>query len=193
MKQTKRIDEFEKLVENKFSIYNSLFLNLPYSQDSNIMMLIPVLAHVCEKGLEAGDDPKTIIDTFFDNYANIEEDTDRIDFMFNVVKFVERQVVLFDSVEDAAFPKVERQSGSLAIKDYINLPGNDGQLKSVRDKLSDFSARIVFTSHPTQFYSPQVLDIISNLRELILGNKLYQINLKLQQLGLTSLINSKKR
>ena len=192
MEQKKRVEEYEKLVVNKFSIYNSLFLNLPYTQGSNIMIMIPVLAYVCQKGLEEGMDPKEIMDSFFDNYANISSDADRIDFMFNVVRFVERQVVLFDSVEDAAFPKVEKQNTSINIRDFFDLSESNKKWHKVGDKLSNFSARIVFTSHPTQFYSPQVLDIISSLRGLILQNKLHGINQKLQQLGLTSLINSKK-
>ena len=58
--------------------------------------------------------------------------------------------------------------------------------------MSNFSARIVLTAHPTQFYTPAVLDIIAELRSLILGDKIDDIDVTLQQLGLTSLINSKK-
>ncbi|PLX54215.1 MAG: phosphoenolpyruvate carboxylase, partial [Desulfobacteraceae bacterium] len=58
--------------------------------------------------------------------------------------------------------------------------------------LSCFNVRIVFTAHPTQFYSASVLDIISNLRSLIDENNIDEIDIALQQLGLTSLINTKK-
>ena len=34
---------FEKLVNNKFEIYNSLFLNLPYNRVNNVGILIPLL------------------------------------------------------------------------------------------------------------------------------------------------------
>ena len=50
--------EFEKLVKNKFNIYNSLFLNLPYPNISNIGILIPVLYNKSKKGLESGDHPQ---------------------------------------------------------------------------------------------------------------------------------------
>ena len=46
--------EFEKLVKKKFNVYNSLFLNLPYPNISNIGMLIPLLHNVCKHGLDSG-------------------------------------------------------------------------------------------------------------------------------------------
>jgi len=49
--------EFEKSVNNKFNIYNSLFLNLPFDKITNIGMLIPLLSHVCQQGLESGKEP----------------------------------------------------------------------------------------------------------------------------------------
>ena len=50
----------------------------------------------------------------------------------------------------------------------------------------------MFTAHPTQFYSHSVLEIINKLRQFISENNINGIDLSLQQLGLTSLINSKK-
>ena len=62
----------------------------------------------------------------------------------------------------------------------------------IAKKLSSFSARIVLTAHPTQFYSPAVLDIIKELRSQIDENRIDAIDLTMQQLGLTSLINTDK-
>ncbi len=36
MQQTKRLEEFKKTVTNKFNIYNSLFLSLPYNNIENV-------------------------------------------------------------------------------------------------------------------------------------------------------------
>ena len=38
----KRVNVFEKSVKNKFSVYNSLFLKLPFRKIDNIGMLIPL-------------------------------------------------------------------------------------------------------------------------------------------------------
>ncbi len=192
MQQLERLAEFKKSVNNKFNVYNSLFLNLPYRNIDNVGMLIPLLMDQSQKGLKAGLNPKEILEAFFENFAEIETEKERIDFMFRIIQYVERQVVLYDSVEDAAFPKLHKHSSSLSLQDYFHLIDNNNDWDSILDKLNSFSARIVLTAHPTQFYTPAVLDIITNLRTLILEDRIDEIDVVLQQLGLTSLVNAKK-
>lgn len=192
MQQKERLAEFKKSVQNKFNVYNSLFLNLPYENIENVGMLIPLLLNQSEKGLSDGLNPKEILENFFENFVEIKSEKEQIDFMFRIIQYVERQVVLYDSVEDAAFPKLHKHSSSLSLKDYFQLVEKNKSWDTIWDKLSTFSARIVLTAHPTQFYTPAVLDIITNLRTLILEDKIDEIDVGLQQLGLTSLINAKK-
>ena len=192
MQQRERLAEFKKSVHNKFNVYNSLFLNLPYKNIENVGMLIPLLLSQSEKGLSNGLNPKEILENFFENFVEIKSEKEQIDFMFRIIQYVERQVVLYDSVEDAAFPKLHKHSSSLSLKDYFQLVEKNNSWDTIWDKLSNFSARIVLTAHPTQFYTPAVLDIITNLRTLILEDKIDEIDVGLQQLGLTSLINAKK-
>ncbi|MBT8280765.1 MAG: phosphoenolpyruvate carboxylase [Muriicola sp.] len=192
MPQSKRLDEFKKLVTNKFYVYNSLFLNLPYQNIENIGVMIPLLFHQCEKGLQSGLQPQEILDHFFENYAEISSEKEKVDFMFRIIQYVERQVVLYDSVEDAAFPKLHEFSTSRSIKDYFQMVDKTQNWDAISRQLESFSARIVLTAHPTQFYTPAVLDIIEELRRLILEDKINDIDVVLQQLGLTSLINAKK-
>lgn len=184
--------EFEKLVKNKFNLYNSLFLNLPYPNVSNVGMLIPILQYHCKQDLESGSDPLEILDSFFSKHTNIKSEKEKIDFMFRVIQYVERQVVLYDSVEDAAFTQLLKLNNELTIKDYINLLENKKDGDNLLEKLTAFSTRIVFTAHPTQFYPPSVLEIIAKLKTLITKNDINEIDLTLQQLGLTSLNNSQK-
>jgi len=184
--------EFERLVRNKFNVYNSLFLNLPYPKISNIGMIIPLLHNHCKQGLEMGKDPVEILDSFFNIHTNLKSEEEQIDFMFRVIQYVERQIVLYDSVEDAAFPHLLALENNLSIQDYIHLMDDKKDGDKLLEKLSTFSTRIVFTAHPTQFYPPSVLDIIAKLKTLITKNEINEIDITLQQLGLTSLINSKK-
>ena len=116
-----RIREFDKSVRNKFNVYNSLFLNLPFQGISNIGMLIPLMHHVCSQGLNNGKDPKEILDSFFSMHTDIKTESGKIDFMFRVIQYVERQIVLFDSVEDAAFNDIEKFSTHLSLKDFFHL------------------------------------------------------------------------
>lgn len=192
MYESERLKEFKKSVSNKFNVYNSLFLNLPYRDIENVGMLIPLLLHQCTEGLSHGRNPEEILDLFFENYARIQSEEDRIAFMFRIIQYVERQVVLYDSVEDAAFPKLHEHSNTLSIRDYFNLLRKSKEWDKLIDKLSTFSARIVLTAHPTQFYTPAVLDIMETLRSLIPEDNIDSIDLSLQQLGLTSLVNAKK-
>ncbi|WP_047244681.1 phosphoenolpyruvate carboxylase [Maribacter thermophilus] len=192
MQQSERLEEFKKSVQNKFNVYNSLFLNLPYRHIENVGMLIPLLMDQSQKRLKEGLNPKEILEEFFEKYADLKSEEERIDFMFRIIQYVERQVVLYDSVEDAAFPKLHRHTSSLSLRDYFQLVERNGTWEDIGDKLNNFSARIVLTAHPTQFYTPAVLDIITNLRTLILEDRIDEIDVALQQLGLTSLINAKK-
>ena len=184
--------EFEKLVKNKFNVYNSLFLNLPYLNISSVGMLIPLLHNVCKQGLDTGKDPLETLDSFFSIHTNIKTEQEKIDFMFRVIQYVERQVVLYDSVEDAAFSQLLTLDNNLSLKDYIHLLDSKKDGDSGFKKLSTFSTRIVLTAHPTQFYPPSVLDIIARLKVLITKNDINEIDVTLRQLGLTSLINAKK-
>ncbi len=191
MNELIRVKEFDKSVRNKFNVYNSLFLNLPFQGISNVGMLIPLMYHSCEQGLKAGKDPEEILDTFFSMHTSIKTENEKIDFMFRVIQYVERQIVLFDSVEDAAFNDITKFSTHLSLKDFFHLINSKKNEEDISEKLSTFGTRLVFTAHPTQFYPPSVLDIISKLRSLITENDINGIDLTLQQLGLTSLIKAK--
>lgn len=184
--------EFDKLVKNKFNIYNSLFLNLPFKNVSNTGILIPQLYEACKNGLSAGKEPIEILDAFFDANSLFTSEEEKIDFMFKVIQYVERQVVLYDSVEDSAFDELQKFSNTKRLNDYFHLLEKKEDGNRISAKLATFNTRIVFTAHPTQFYPLSVLDIISRLRKLVTENNIHEIDLTLQQLGLTSLTNVKK-
>ena len=90
MQQQERLAEFKKSVQNKFNVYNSLFLNLPYKNIENVGMLIPLLLNQSEKGLSNGLNPKEILENFFENFVEIESEKEQIDFMFRIIQYVER-------------------------------------------------------------------------------------------------------
>lgn len=191
-----RVRQFEKLVANRFNVYNSLFLSLPFRQVRRVGVLIPLMEDYCARGLKEGKNPVAILDAFFAQHTDIETEEDKIDFMFRVIQYVERQVVLFDSVEDGISPALLEEDDQLTLKETLHL-GRERGAGNVRpmsvdtaDMLSRFSARIVFTAHPTQFYPLSVLKIIDMLRGSIIDSDITGIDQSLRQLGLTSLIAS---
>ena len=134
--------------------------------------------------------PIEIIDSFFEMHTHLKTEDDRNDFLFRVISYVERQVVLFDSIEDAALPTIREDVDDLRLSDMMSQTKKGGNWDNIFQKLDAFKVRIVLTAHPTQFYQPAVLDIMSELRGQIVKNDLNAIDLLLNQLGLTSLINT---
>jgi phosphoenolpyruvate carboxylase len=125
-------------------------------------MLIPYCSMCADRGLTRGVTRSEILDSFFSVHTEHKTEKEKIDFMFHVIRYVERQVVLYDSVEDAAFEQLVQLDDHLSLKDCVTLLAGNEKTCSLSDDLSCFSVRLVFTAHPTQFYSPSVLDIIGN-------------------------------
>jgi len=183
--------QFSDLIDKKYLVYNSLFLSHPFQKDSNVGRLIPILLPFCKNGLNQEKSPLEIIDLFFETHTSITEEKDKINFMFLVIQYIERQVVLYDSIEDTALPALQKLEKNLSIEHFLNQSKLVREEQDLFDKLNSFKVRIVLTAHPTQFYQPSILDIISDLSLNIENNDLNKIDKTLQQLGLTSLINSK--
>ncbi|RMG87381.1 MAG: phosphoenolpyruvate carboxylase [Bacteroidetes bacterium] len=167
-------------------------MNLPYERVSNIGMLIPILYEESRKGFLAGKNPVDIVEAFFERHAPEMSESEQIDFLFRVIQYVERQVVLFDAVEDAAFGEITQLTQTHTFDEVYQIAKAQNKLPQLRDKLADFGVRIVFTAHPTQFYPPAIQVIIHDLREAILHNDIGEIDRLLQQLGITSFLNQKK-
>lgn len=183
---------FTQEIHNKYLVFNTLFSRLPYDKMTKIGQLMPFLHDMSETGFEDGKEPKEIIDTFFQQYTSIKEEKEKIDLLFRFITYIERQVVLFDSVEDSAFEKMNPLNGKGTLKGTLDLAVQQDKLEEVHEKLKNFKVRIVFTAHPTQFYPSSVLRIIQDLEQLIPKNDINGIDSLLQQLGKTPFINEQK-
>ena len=184
--------KYHQIVENKYQIYNSLFMSLPYDKMLNIGALIPFLYQESHTGFPAGKTPTEIIETFFKRHTDISDENEKIDLLFRIVQYIERQVVLFDSIEDAAFGSFYGKTDEGTVENLYQLAKQQEKLEEVRKKLEDYAVRIVFTAHPTQFYPNNVLHIIQDLRNAVEVDSISKIDLLLQQLGKTPFINAEK-
>ncbi len=187
-----RAEKFRQIVENKYQIYNSLFMSLPYDKMTNIGMLLPFLSEESKAGYEAGKTPEEIVEEFFKNHTDLHTEEQKLELLFKIIQYIERQVVLFDSIEDAAFPNLHSESDSGTITHLYERSVQDHKLDKVREKLEDFSVKIVFTAHPTQFYPSSVQRIIQDLRKAIASDSVTNIDMLLQQLGKTPFVNKEK-
>lgn len=186
------INKYRQTVENKYQIYNSLFMNLPYDKMSNIGSLIPFLYNQSAEGFPKGKTPKEIVETFFQKHTEIKDENEQIDLLFRFIQYIERQVVLFDSIEDSAFRSLFSDTDEGTIESLYQLAKHQNKLDEVKQKLKDFSIRIVFTAHPTQFYPNNVLRIIQDLRSAVQHDSVSNVDLLLQQLGKTPFLNEEK-
>ncbi len=192
MPSSANIQQFKWNVTDKYTIYNSLFAALPFSGIANVGALLPILLQACVDGYQEGRDPMQIIDQFFKQHTTAVTDTDKIERLFKFVQYIERQVVLFDSIEDAAFDSVHPLNGPGSLKALYNEALFTGKIPELKEKLRNFKVRVVLTAHPTQFYPGSVLGIIHDLGEAIAKNDFQTINLFIQQLGITPFFNKKQ-
>ena len=102
------LEKFQNSVGIKFQLYNSLFLSLPFYGVDKTGILLSLFNTDCEEGFAQGKSPGEIIESFFEN--NPEDE--KLDFLFRFVQYTERQVVLFDALEDAAFTELNDTSGA---------------------------------------------------------------------------------
>jgi phosphoenolpyruvate carboxylase len=184
--------QFRRNVSDKYIIYNSLFAALPYSGIANVGALLPIMLQTCEEGFAKEKSPVEIIDYFFNRQTEVSTEAEKIDHLFKYVQYMERQVVLFDAIEDAGFTTVNDMEGAGSIKSLIREASFTGKKQALKNKLKNFKVRIVLTAHPTQFYPSNVLGIIHDMGEAIAKNDYNTINHYIQQLGLTPFFNKKQ-
>ena len=183
---------FNNEVVSRFELYNSLFLTLPFYKVKDTGTLLPLFIKYCEDGINNHETPAAIIDAFFKKYTQNHASKDIIDLLFRFIQYIERQVVLFDAVEDASFNKLNASDEHNALLSYLKKGIDNKALNDKIEKLIDeFSLRLVLTAHPTQFYPGSVLSIITDLTTAIKTNDISTINLLLQQLGKTPFFNKK--
>lgn len=186
MQNNERVEKFRQLVNNKYLIYNSLFLNLPNENTAHTGVFIPLLHKLSKEGYQNDAKPKEIIEDFLANHTELKTDTEKFDLLFRMIKYIERQVVLFDSIEDAAFSSFKNQK----IENILQ-PLNENYQDLV-SHLKNFSSRVVFTAHPTQFYPNNVQGIMHELRNAVQQDSITKIDNLLQQLAFTPFINREK-
>ena len=194
MRQTnsENLQKFQNSVGLKFQLYNSLFLSLPFYGVDKTGILLSLFNSACEEGYKNRKNPQEIIEDFFSGHAKDFDDKEKISLLFRFVQYAERQVVLFDALEDAAFEEMHdtRGAGTLSQLDSSVLENNKNA--EFVEKLKNFSVRLVLTAHPTQFYPGAVLAIINDLVEAIEANDVSLINTYLQQLGRTPFFKKQK-
>jgi phosphoenolpyruvate carboxylase len=184
--------QFKNHVGIKFQLYNSLFTSLPFHRIEKTGILLSLLLNFCEEGYKKKLGPVQIIEDFFEKHTTYTKEQDKLDLLFRFIQYVERQVVLFDALEDSSFREVNDINGVGSLKYLESEIIQTGMQEKLAQKLKDFSIRLVLTAHPTQFYPGTVLGIINDLARALAENNASQINMYLQQLGKTPFFKKQK-
>lgn len=183
---------FEESVELNFELYNSLFLTLPLDAVQQTGHLLPLLSQHCDRGLDQHMSPREIISAFFERHQPGFSEQEQIRFLFRVIQYVERQVVLIDALEDAAYSRIHRTSEHNALQQLFERSVADDRHEQLESLLNEFGVRVVLTAHPTQFYPGPVLAIISDLTRAIARGRTNVVRDLLQQLGNTPFFQKQK-
>jgi phosphoenolpyruvate carboxylase len=192
MAQKTKLERFENEVISRFQLYNSVFSTLPYSHITKTSTLLPFFSEFCSHGFDQNKNPIEIVEDFFEHYYPNNSEKDKTDILFRLIQFIERQVVLFDAIEDAAFTQVNNFSGRGTLRSSKEEAAEKTKTAALKDYLNNFKVRPVLTAHPTQFYPGSVLGIITDLSAAIKANDLPSIKLLLAQLGRTPFFKKEK-
>jgi len=186
------LELYKNYVGIKFQLYNSLFTSLPFNRIEKTGLLLSLLANNCEDGYKRNMSPIDIIEDFFNKHTLLNKEEARLDILFRFIQYAERQVVLFDALEDAAFKYVNNMMGTGTLKYLEHELLSTNISVAATKRLSNFSLQLVLTAHPTQFYPGAVLGIIHDLAKSLEVNDTEAINMYLQQLGRTPFFKKKK-
>ncbi|MEO7444575.1 MAG: phosphoenolpyruvate carboxylase [Ferruginibacter sp.] len=187
-----RLQHFRNYVGLRFQVYNSLFTSLPFHRMEKTGVLLTMFLLHCEEGYNHKLSPVQIIESFVKQYSQYTSEKDIADLLFRFIQYTERQVVLFDALEDAAFARVNDMQGPGTLKQLQSALTSKEKQEALGAKIKDFAVRIVLTAHPTQFYTGEVLGIINDLSKALHKDDAANINLYLQQLGKTPFFKREK-
>ncbi|MBL4664099.1 MAG: phosphoenolpyruvate carboxylase [Flavobacteriaceae bacterium] len=187
-----KLERFQQHVLSKYQIYNSIFMTLPFDAISHTGVLLPLFQEVCEKGFKNGQNPTEIVEAFFSQYQEHRNPEERTQLLFRFIQYIERQVVLFDAVEEATFPIINNMDGRGTLRNVKEEAQDKNKLEELKQYLKRFKIRTVLTAHPTQFYPGPVLGIITDLAHAIEQNDLDNIKSLLAQLGKTPFFKKQK-
>ena len=192
MRELTKKERFNDKVLSRFNLYNSIFSTLPYESIANTGVMLPLFENICVQGYDANKNPSEIVEEFFKLYMNDSDHSEKISLLFRFIQYIERQVVLFDAVEDASFSQINNLDGRGTLRSLKEEVESKNKKPDLKKYLSTFKVRPVLTAHPTQFYPGSVLGIITDLTEAVKNNNLAEIKVLLSQLGKTPFFKNKK-
>ena len=85
MDRSPRLERFNQEVLDKFKIYNSIFITLPFDEISDTGAVLPLFEAACKRGYERNHTPKEIFEYFVKKYLPDYTEKDKINLMFRFI------------------------------------------------------------------------------------------------------------
>src|SRR5690349_20490860 len=104
-----------------YHTYNSLFLSLPFRDIESTGTRLALFAQSCEAGFKNGHSPEKTVHDFREEYFEEIEPKERLALLFSIIQYIDRQVVLFDAVEDSLFTKIHDMNGPGSLSHFMRL------------------------------------------------------------------------
>ncbi|MCF7808233.1 MAG: phosphoenolpyruvate carboxylase [Candidatus Marinimicrobia bacterium] len=169
----------------RYQLYDRLFLTLPLDAVQQAGLWMPLIHEACTDGYAEKMDPEAIVADFFRSHLPDLQTDEQIRLLFKVIQYIERQVVLVDALEDAAYEQIHHMDGTGSWRQMAESMDKDQSREELGAILRDIGVRVVLTAHPTQFYPKTILSIISDLAKAIRDNQTSDVRQLLEQLGRT--------
>ncbi len=167
--------EYQAVIKS-FEKYNSNFLSLPFKGVRDTGLLLPLFSEHLKECINSKMDPREAVESAFKNALKLPLEGN-LPVLFAFLQYIERQIVLFDALEDSFFPL------------FTPLDGVGTVTHSLKEKsftaIEERTVRLILTAHPTQFYSTAVLGILRDLIQAVLGEDDSMVDQLLMQLGKT--------
>jgi phosphoenolpyruvate carboxylase len=107
---SRSLENFKNHIGIKYQLYNSLFTSLPFHRIEKTNILLSIFLDYCEEGYKKKLSPSQIVEDFFQRLTTFKDKKEQFDLLFRFIQYVERQVVLFDALEDAAFKETHDET-----------------------------------------------------------------------------------
>ncbi|AXA33523.1 phosphoenolpyruvate carboxylase [Francisella adeliensis] len=186
--QNKLLENYKSEVELKYKMLNGLFLSTPLDKEHNATSRLATFSNICENELAKGKDPIEIIRSL---YPDISEE-EKLQIFIKFIRYIERQIVLIDAIEEAAYAKTHDLNGEYSITRLTRRVERNCKENALTSALNEYKTRLVLTAHPTQFYAKLVLPIIHDLKKAIIDNDINKIRDIFLQMGKTRFSNKTK-
>ena len=90
---------------------------------------------------------------FFDSHTDLKTEEERIDLLFRIIQYVERQVVLFDSIEDSAFSTLNANTDPGTVRNLYEVASQQESCILLKKKWNILVLRL-FSQHTRHNFIP---------------------------------------